>query len=63
MKIDNKEDDIITHINQWLKNLMEQIHQEEEINRNRVRVSEINHLIDHLREEIYNLEVLQTGYN
>lgn len=63
MKIDNKEDDIITHINQWLKNLMEKIHQEEEITRNRMRVSEINHLIDHLRDEIYNLEVLQTGYN
>ncbi|KAJ8318627.1 hypothetical protein KUTeg_003718 [Tegillarca granosa] len=56
MKIDNKEDDIITHINQWLKNLMEKIHQEEEITRNRMRVSEINHLIDHLRDEIYNLE-------
>lgn len=59
LKIDNKEDDIVTRINQSLKNLIEQIHQDEEITRNRMRVSEINNLIDHLREEIDNLEVMQ----
>lgn len=59
LKIDNKEDDIVTRINQSLKNLIEQIHQDEEITRNRMRVSEINNLIDHLREEMDNLEVMQ----
>lgn len=59
LKIDNKEDDIVTRINQSLKNLIEQIHQDEEITRNRMRVSEINNLIDHLREEIDILEVMQ----
>nr|KAI8766515.1 dynein regulatory complex subunit 3 isoform X1 [Biomphalaria glabrata] len=52
LKIDNKEDDIVTRINTWLKNMITAIHNEEEIKRNRSRVTEINHLIDHLREEI-----------
>ncbi|XP_070188419.1 dynein regulatory complex subunit 3-like [Littorina saxatilis] len=62
MKIDNKEDDIVTRINNWLKNMIETIHEEQEIKRNRSRVTEINHLIDHLREEIDNLEMV-TGPN
>ena len=62
LKIDNKEDDIITRINNWLKSMIENIHEEQEIKRNRSRVTEINHLIDHLREEIDNLEMI-TGHN
>ncbi|KAH9503991.1 Dynein regulatory complex subunit 3 [Bulinus truncatus] len=52
LKIDNKEDDIVTRINNWLKNMITAIHNEEEIKRNRSRVTEINHLIDHLRDEV-----------
>ncbi|XP_005092481.1 dynein regulatory complex subunit 3 isoform X2 [Aplysia californica] len=59
LKIDNKEDDIVTRINNWLKGMMDTIHQEEEIQRNRTRVTEINHLIDHLREEIDSLDIVQ----
>lgn len=62
LKIDNKEDDIVTRINTWMKNLIETIHEEQEIVRNRSRVTEINHLIDHLREEIDNLEMVG-GHN
>ena len=63
LKIDNKEDDIVTRINNWMKTTIEKIHYEQEVKRNRERVAEINNLIDHLREEIENLEVLQgTGY-
>lgn len=61
LKIDNKEDDMVTRINHWLKTTIDKIHEEEEINRNRMRVTEINNLIDHLRDEIDNLEVLQSG--
>ena len=53
---------MVTRINQWLKNLIEEIHQDEEITRNRMRVSEINNLIDHLREEIDNLDVMQNQW-
>lgn len=58
LKIDNKEDDIVIRINQFFKNLIEQIYQDEEIIRNRMRVFEINNLIDYLREEMDNLEVM-----
>ncbi|XP_064595278.1 dynein regulatory complex subunit 3-like [Liolophura sinensis] len=61
LKIDNKEDDIVTRINNWLKQMIASIHQEEEVTRNRMRVSEINHLIDQMRDEMDNLEMLQSG--
>lgn len=57
LKIDNKEDDIVTRINNWLKHVIETIHEEQEIKRNRERVTEINHLVDHLREEIDNVDM------
>ncbi|CAG5115260.1 unnamed protein product [Candidula unifasciata] len=56
LKIDNKEDDIVTRIRSWLKNMIDKIHEEEEIQRNRTRVIEINHFIDYLREEIDDLD-------
>ncbi|KAK6171385.1 hypothetical protein SNE40_019585 [Patella caerulea] len=59
LKIDNKEDDIETRIKNWLSAMMEKIRNEEEIKRNRVRVVEINHQIDHFKEEIDNLDFLQ----
>ena len=59
LKIDNKEDDIVTRINTWLKNMIETIHVEQEIQRNRMRVTEITHLIDHLRDEADMLDVVQ----
>lgn len=61
LKIDNKEEDMTTRINNWMKGLLEKIYEEEEIQRNRLRVVEINHLVDHLRDEIDNLEVGQAG--
>ncbi|XP_052068480.1 dynein regulatory complex subunit 3-like [Mytilus californianus] len=61
LKIDNKEEDMMTRLNNWMKGLLEKIHEEEEIQRNRLRVVEINHLIDHLRDEIDNLEVGTAG--
>ena len=60
LKIDNREDDIIQRANGWLAALMERIHQEEEVTRNRDRVKEINNFIDHLRDDLDNLD-LQTG--
>jgi len=57
LRIDNREDDIVTKITQWMKNMMDRIHQTEEVVRNRKRVSEINNLVDHLREDVDNLEL------
>jgi len=53
LKIDSKEDDMISKIKNWLSTMIEQIHDEEEYKRNRKRVMEINRLVDYLRDEIY----------
>lgn len=57
LKIDNREDDIIQRANGWMGALMETIHQQEEVTRNRNRVREINNFIDHMREEVDNLDL------
>lgn len=62
LKIDNREDDLVTRINQWMSNMMEEIHEKEEISRNRARVTEINNLIDHLRDDIDNLDLTGPNY-
>ena len=56
LKIDNREDDIVTRLRNWEKNLIEGLHDEEEIQRNRKRVLEIANLIDHFRDEVQALE-------
>ena len=52
VKIDSREDEIMKLIKQWLTVLIDETHNREDINRNRGRVTEINNLIDHLRDEI-----------
>ena len=59
LKIDQREDDMISKIKSWLSNLIEQIHDEEEYKRNRKRVMEINKKIDYFRDEIYEPTDLQ----
>lgn len=58
LKIDNKEDDIVTRIKLWMTDMMDTIHEEQEIQRNRTRVIEINHFIDFLREEVDNMDLV-----
>ncbi|CAH1794345.1 unnamed protein product [Owenia fusiformis] len=62
LKIDNREDDIVTRINQFMSNMIRDVHDNEEVKRNRQRVSEINNLIDHLRDEIDNLDLQGLNY-
>ena len=40
-----------------MSKLMEEIHDIEEVQRNRSRITEINNLVDHLRDEIDNLDL------
>nr|DBA19254.1 TPA: hypothetical protein GDO54_015116 [Pyxicephalus adspersus] len=56
LKIDNREDELVTKINNWASNLIQQVHREEQ-QRNRKRVAEINAYIDHLRDDLDNLDV------
>ncbi|CAF0830778.1 unnamed protein product [Brachionus calyciflorus] len=52
LRIDSREDDMISKIKNWSSTMIEQIHDEEEYKRNRKRVIEINRLIDYFRDEI-----------
>ncbi|XP_006901244.1 PREDICTED: leucine-rich repeat-containing protein 48-like [Elephantulus edwardii] len=55
LKIDNREDELITRINSWCTHLVDKIHTDEII-RNRKRVKEINQYIDHMQNELDSLE-------
>uniref|UniRef100_A0A8C8S9R5 Dynein regulatory complex subunit 3 n=1 Tax=Pelusios castaneus TaxID=367368 RepID=A0A8C8S9R5_9SAUR len=54
LKIDNREDDIVTKANSWASSV-----HKNEISRNRNRVREINQYIDQLQEELDNMEGLE----
>lgn len=58
LKIDNREDELVTKINNWATNLIQKVHKDE-LQRNRKRVAEINTYVDHLRDELDNLDVLE----
>lgn len=53
LRIDTREDDMISKIKNWSNTMIEQIHDEEEYKRNRKRVIEINRLIDYFRDDIF----------
>ncbi|XP_035888770.1 dynein regulatory complex subunit 3 isoform X3 [Phyllostomus discolor] len=55
LKIDNREDELVTRVNSWCTHLVDKIHKDE-IMRNRRRVKEINQYIDHMQNELDNLE-------
>ncbi|XP_039083183.1 dynein regulatory complex subunit 3 [Hyaena hyaena] len=55
LKIDNREDELVTRTNSWCSHLVDTIHKDE-ITRNRRRVKEINQYIDHMQNELDNLE-------
>lgn len=58
LKIDNREDEIITKANSWASVLIEKVHKDE-ITRNRNRVKEINQFVDHLHEELETMDILE----
>ncbi|XP_068761038.1 dynein regulatory complex subunit 3-like [Montipora capricornis] len=55
LKIDNKEDDILTRATTRMQSLIENIHNDE-VARNRNRVAEINNLVDHFKDEAESYE-------
>uniref|UniRef100_A0A8C6W5I2 Dynein regulatory complex subunit 3 n=1 Tax=Nannospalax galili TaxID=1026970 RepID=A0A8C6W5I2_NANGA len=55
LKIDNREDELVTGINSWCTHLVDKIHKDE-IMRNRKRVKEITQYIGHMQSELDNLE-------
>nr|XP_044987272.1 dynein regulatory complex subunit 3 isoform X2 [Jaculus jaculus] len=55
LKIDNREDELMTGINSWCTQIIDTVHKDE-ITRNRKRVKEINQYVDHMQTELDNLE-------
>uniref|UniRef100_A0A8C8ZHF1 Dynein regulatory complex subunit 3 n=1 Tax=Prolemur simus TaxID=1328070 RepID=A0A8C8ZHF1_PROSS len=55
LKIDNREDELVTRINSWCTHMVDKIHRDE-TTRNRERVKEISQYIDHMQSELDNLE-------
>ncbi|KAF4012442.1 hypothetical protein G4228_003189 [Cervus hanglu yarkandensis] len=55
LKIDNREDELVTRVQSWCTHLLDKIHKDE-IMRNRKRVKEINQYIDHVQSELDSLE-------
>ncbi|XP_045382843.1 dynein regulatory complex subunit 3 isoform X3 [Lemur catta] len=55
LKIDNREDELVTRINSWCTHVVDKIHRDE-TTRNRERVKEISQYIDHMQSELDNLE-------
>ncbi|XP_036408025.1 dynein regulatory complex subunit 3 [Megalops cyprinoides] len=51
VKIDNREDELVTRINSWLTTLIKSIH-EDEVARNRKRISEIHNYIDYVMDQL-----------
>ncbi|CAK6437602.1 unnamed protein product [Pipistrellus nathusii] len=55
LKIDNREDELVTRVNSWCTHLVDKIHKDETM-RNRKRVKEINQFMDHVQNELDNLD-------
>uniref|UniRef100_A0A8C3VXA1 Dynein regulatory complex subunit 3 n=1 Tax=Catagonus wagneri TaxID=51154 RepID=A0A8C3VXA1_9CETA len=55
LKIDSREDELVTKVNAWCTHLLDQIHKDE-ITRNRRRVQEITRYTDHAQSELDSLE-------
>ena len=56
VKIDNREDEIVTRSSSWISNMMQKMHKEE-CDRNRRRVVEISNFINHLSEDLGNFDL------
>ncbi|XP_058904895.1 dynein regulatory complex subunit 3 isoform X2 [Kogia breviceps] len=55
LKLDNREDELVTGVNSWCAHLLDKIHKDE-IMRNRRRVKEIYQYVDHVQSELDSLE-------
>lgn len=55
LKIDSREDELVTKVHAWCTHLLDQIHRDE-IARNRKRVKEISQYADHAQRELDALE-------
>ncbi|XP_073689261.1 dynein regulatory complex subunit 3 [Garra rufa] len=58
LKIDNREDELVTRINSWMRGLLKSIH-DEEVTRNRNRISEIQNYISYVKDELEDMRLFE----
>ena len=56
--VDAREELMTDSVRRWLTTVVEELHDRHEHRRNRARVTEINHLIDHLRDDVDNIDMM-----
>jgi len=56
LRIDTREDRLVRSSSEWVTSLIDDIHERVEMRRNRERVVEIHHFIEHLREDADEIE-------
>ncbi|XP_059373752.1 dynein regulatory complex subunit 3 [Carassius carassius] len=56
LKIDNREDELLTRINSWMSGLLKSIH-DEEVKRNRKRTSEIRNYVSYVKDELEDMRL------
>uniref|UniRef100_A0A3B1JRP2 Dynein regulatory complex subunit 3 n=1 Tax=Astyanax mexicanus TaxID=7994 RepID=A0A3B1JRP2_ASTMX len=52
LKIDNREDELMTRINSWMSAMMKSVRHDEEVTRNRKRISEIRNYLEYVRNQL-----------
>ncbi|XP_043091322.1 dynein regulatory complex subunit 3-like [Puntigrus tetrazona] len=55
LKIDNREDELLTRINSWMSALLNSIH-DEEVKRNRKRIAEIRNYVGYVKDELEDMQ-------
>ena len=56
LRIDTREDTLVRSSSEWVSNLVDDIHERVELKRNRERIVEIHHFIEHHRAEANEIE-------
>jgi len=56
LRIDTREDKLVRSSGEWVASLIEDMHERVEMRRNRERIVEIHHFIDHLRQDADEIE-------
>uniref|UniRef100_A0A3P8ZP13 Dynein regulatory complex subunit 3 n=1 Tax=Esox lucius TaxID=8010 RepID=A0A3P8ZP13_ESOLU len=62
LKIDNREDELVTRVNSWISALIKSI-QDKEVKRNRKRIAEIHNYIDYVRDQLSEMRQERWGKN
>ena len=63
LRIDTREDALVRRSSDWVGALIDDMHERVEMRRNRERITEICHFVDHLRDQVDEIEDQVTVIN